>query len=63
MSSEQVGRLELALRMRSRALSRGAGPHERCPACGGPIAPGDDRLLVAGVAVHGGCVPARPKSP
>jgi hypothetical protein len=57
MSSEEVRRLEFALRMRSRALSRGGAGHDRCPGCGAPIAPGDDRVRVGGVVIHQDCLP------
>ena len=56
LSSEEVQRLEVGMRMRASSLAKRTDPASRCPACGAPL--GDERMRLAGVLVHPGCLPS-----
>jgi len=55
LSWQEVHKLEVMMRMRASTLSRRRGS-DACPACGDPL--GDDRMRLAGVLVHPGCLPS-----
>jgi len=54
LSWQEVHRLEVMVRMRASSLSKRQGS-DACTACGEPL--GDDRMRLAGVLVHPGCLP------
>jgi hypothetical protein len=56
LSWEEIHRLEVGMRMRASSLAKRTDPGSRCPACGAPL--GDERVRLAGVLVHPGCLPS-----
>ena len=54
LSWQEVHRLEVLVRMRAASLSRPHPAGTTCAACGAPL--GDDRMRLAGVLVHPGCL-------
>jgi hypothetical protein len=56
LSWEEVHRLEVGMRMRASSLARRTDPGSSCSACGAPL--GDERMRLAGVLVHPGCLPS-----